>query len=117
MRPDGIGRPGWLIRSTSRSNQSLIACDAPHISGPASTMPSSATGQARRSGTPDETTPQPKAHIGANQVIGFSSSTTVRGAIRAATWGATGGAASGAIWGAIWGASAAVLMSRRPRPC
>ena len=28
----------------------------------------------RPSATPDETTPQPKAHIGANQVIGFSSS-------------------------------------------
>ena len=32
---------------------------------------------------PDETTPQPKAHIGGNQVIGFSSSSTADGAGRA----------------------------------
>lgn len=32
--------------------------------------------------TPEEITPQEKAHIGANQVTGFSSSKTARGSSR-----------------------------------
>ena len=43
-------------------------------------MPAAISGQRRASGTPDETTPQAKAHIGGNQVIGFSNSTTADGA-------------------------------------
>ncbi len=39
-------------------------------------MPATITGQRPPSGTPEETTPQPKAHIGGNQVIGLSSSST-----------------------------------------
>ena len=34
-------------------------------------------------GLPDEITPQPKAHIGGNQVIGFSNSRTADGDGRA----------------------------------
>ena len=44
--------------------------------GPASTIPSTASGQRCDSGAPEETTPHMNAHIGANQVIGFSSSST-----------------------------------------
>ncbi len=44
--------------------------------GPASRTPSAAISQRSESGTPDETTPQAKAHIGGNQVTGFNSSRT-----------------------------------------
>ena len=36
-------------------------------------------GQRSLTGSPDATTPQPKAHIGANQVMGLSSSSTAAG--------------------------------------
>ena len=80
MRPDGMGRFGSLIASTSRSCQSLIAWLIAQTSGPASTIPSAATCQCARIGTPDDTTPQANAHIGGNQVTGLSSSRTAAGA-------------------------------------
>ena len=80
MRPDGIGRCGSLIASTSRSYQSLTAWLVAQTSGPASRMPATATGQCCGSATPDETTPQPNAHIGGNQVIGLKSSRMAEGA-------------------------------------
>ena len=36
-------------------------------------------GQRPLPGTPEDTAPQPNAHIGGNQVMGFSSSSTTRG--------------------------------------
>src|SRR4051794_32722125 len=68
MRPDGIGRSGSLIASTSRSYQSLAAWLVAHTSGPASATPVRIAGHRPPTGTPDETTPQPNAHIGANQL-------------------------------------------------
>ena len=79
MRPDGIGRSGWLIASTWRSNQSFTAWLVPHTSGPVSTTPAIRNGQRCATGTPDDTTPHIKAHIGGNQVTGLSSSSTSRG--------------------------------------
>ncbi len=79
MRPDGIGRFGSLMASTSRSHQSLIAWLIAQTSGPASTMPVSAMRPLARIGWPEETTPQANAHIGGNQVIGFNSSSTAEG--------------------------------------
>ena len=91
MRPDGIGRCGSLMASTWRSNQSLTAWLVAQTSGPASSTPISRTGQASSGDTPDATTPQAKAHIGGNQVIGLSSSATVdsagRDSGRAPGWG------------------------------
>ena len=80
MRPDGIGRLGSLIASTSRSYQSLAAWLVAQTKGPARTIPTKATSQCPASPTPEETTPQPKAHMGGNQVMGFSSSSTAAGA-------------------------------------
>ena len=57
MRPEGIGRSGSLMASTSRSNQSLTAWLVAQIAGPASTTPASASGQREDSGAPDDTTP------------------------------------------------------------
>ena len=76
MRPDGIGRPGSLIASTWRSNQSFVAWLVAQIAGPASTTPARVIGQWWDRPTPDDTTPHRKAHIGGNQVIGLSSSST-----------------------------------------
>ncbi len=61
----------------------------PHTSGPANSMPAMSSPQRSASGTPDETTPHMNAHIGGNQVTGFSSASTSRGAgtRRAATGG------------------------------
>src|SRR5262245_32281836 len=91
-RPEGIGRCGSLIASTSRSNQSLTAWLVAHTAGPASSTPSSTTGQRPSSGAPEATTPQPKAHIGGNQVIGFRSSAIAdgAGAFMAASYGLAG---------------------------
>ncbi len=52
----------------------------PHTTGPASSTPITISGQCSPSDCPDETTPHMKAHIGGNQVMGFSSSSTVAGA-------------------------------------
>ena len=38
------------------------------------------TGQCPLKGTPEDTAPQAKAHMGGNQVMGFSSSSTTAGA-------------------------------------
>ena len=80
MRPDGMGRCGSLMASTWRSNQSFTAWLVAHTSGPASSTPSTISGQRPASGTPEATTPQAKAHIGGNQVIGLSNSATADGA-------------------------------------
>ncbi len=73
-RPDGIGRRGSLIASTWRSYQSFTAWLVPVTSGPHSATPAATSSQRPCSGAPAETMPQPNAHIGANQVIGLSSS-------------------------------------------
>src|SRR5271169_3553752 len=80
MRPDGIGRSGSLMASTCRSYQSFTAWLVPHTIGPASTTPTMISGQRWPGTTPDETMPQPSAHIGGNQVIGLSNSRTTNGA-------------------------------------
>ncbi len=95
MRPDGIGRRGSLMASTCRSNQSFAAWLVAQTRGPASRMPAIATGQRPWSATPEEITPQAKAHIGANHVIGFSSSRSARGA------GTAGGVIRGLIRGSV----------------
>ena len=46
----------------------------PQTSGPASKTPKITSHQRSANGTPDDTTPQPNAHIGANHVMGFISS-------------------------------------------
>jgi hypothetical protein len=48
--------------------------------GPARKIPASAKPQRSLRGAPDEIKPQPNAHIGANHVIGFKSSSTAAGA-------------------------------------
>jgi hypothetical protein len=48
-----------------------------HTNGPASATPLAASTHFGPIGCPAEITPQANAHIGANQVIGFSSSNTV----------------------------------------
>jgi hypothetical protein len=80
MRPDGIGRCGSLMASTWRSNQSLAAWLVAHTSGPASNTPTAIISQRWSGATPEATTPQAKAHIGGNQVMGLSSSATADGA-------------------------------------
>jgi hypothetical protein len=45
-------------------------------------MPATMSGHRPSGETPEDTTPHPNAHIGGNQVIGFSSSTTAAGAGR-----------------------------------
>src|ERR1700754_2354814 len=79
MRPDGIGRSGSLMASTCRSYQSFTAWLVPHTIGPASNTPATINVQRWPGATPDETMPQPSAHIGGNQVIGFSNSSTTEG--------------------------------------
>ena len=83
MRPEGIGRFGSSMASTWRSNQSFTAWLLAHTIGPASTTPTTMIGQRPSAGTPEATAPQPKAHIGGNQVIGLSNSVTVDKAGRA----------------------------------
>jgi hypothetical protein len=55
----------------------LTAWLVAQTSGPASKMPTMISGQRPSGDTPEATTPHEKAHIGGNQVIGFSSSVTV----------------------------------------
>jgi len=83
-----MGRFGSLMASTWRSSQSFTAWLVPHTSGPASSTPSTTSNQRPEKDWPEETTPQPYAHIGGNQVIGLRSSTAAGGAGRA-----TGGVA------------------------
>ena len=80
MRPDGMGRCGSLMASTSRSYQSLMAWLMAHTSGPAKIMPVKAVYQFVENGNAGGTTPQAKAHMGGNHVIGFSSSRMADGA-------------------------------------
>ena len=96
MRPEGIGRFGSLIASTWRSNQSLMAWLLPQTSGPASRPPAMIAIQWPAAGWPEETTPHMKAQMGGNQVIGFSSSSTSRGAGRRMSLGEAVGAIEGA---------------------
>ena len=86
MRPLGIGRLGSLMASTWRSNQSFTAWLVAQTIGPARMTPINASHQRSPKGTPDATTPQAKAHIGGNQVIGLNSSATAghSGKVRAA---------------------------------
>src|ERR1700744_5890640 len=83
MRPDGIGRSGSLMASTWRSNQSCPPGRFAPPGGPASSTPAITVGQRCPTLAPDEMMPQPKAHIGGNQVIGLSSSRTTSGEGRA----------------------------------
>src|SRR5450631_354891 len=85
MRPDGIGRSGSLMASTCRSYQSFTAWLVPQTIGPARRTPATISGQRCPGETPDETIPQPSAHIGGNQVMGFNSSRTTEGDGRWAT--------------------------------
>src|SRR3954447_23384552 len=80
MRPEGIGRFGSLMASTWRSYQSLTAWRVAQTRGTASTTPAAIIVHCPCGDWPEETTPQAKAHIGANQVIGFRSSTSALGA-------------------------------------
>jgi hypothetical protein len=57
-----------------------LARGADEGAGQARAAPAAITDHRPEKDTPAETTPQPKAHIGGNQVIGFNSSTTAEGA-------------------------------------
>lgn len=72
---------GSLTASTCRSNQSLTAWLVAQTSGPARTTPSTISSQRPSGEAPDETAPQAKAHIGANQVMGLSNSKAARHAV------------------------------------
>ena len=76
--PEGYGRSGLLMASTSRSYQSLTAWLVSQIKGPASATPrqrlSGAQGRIARLEAAT-----PTAHMGANHVIGLSSSRTAAG--------------------------------------
>jgi hypothetical protein len=67
------------MASTWRSYQSLHAWLVPQTSGPASSTAPTIDGQFWTIGTPEEITPQASAHMGANQVTGFSSWSTAAG--------------------------------------
>ncbi len=69
-----MARPGSLIASTCRSYQSFTAWLVPVTSGPHSATPAAVNSQRPCIGWPADTMPHPNAHMGANQVIGFSSS-------------------------------------------
>lgn len=73
-----MGLSGSLIASTCRSNQSLTAWLVAQTKGPANTTPRAISNQRPSGDAPEETAPQPNAHIGANQVIGFKSSKAAR---------------------------------------
>ena len=65
-----------------------------HTKGPASTTPNKASGQFSAKPAWAEATPQPKAHMGGNQVMGFNNSRTADGFSRGA--GAVAAVATGA---------------------
>jgi hypothetical protein len=77
MRPEGMGRCGSLMASTCRSNQSFTAWLLAHTKGPANNTPQTIKPQWPANASPEDTTPQAKAHMGGNQVMGLSSSATV----------------------------------------
>jgi hypothetical protein len=68
------------MASTWRSYQSFTACEVAQTRGPARITPAAITGHCPVGEAPEETTPQVKAHIGANHVIGFRSSMRALGA-------------------------------------
>ena len=76
MRPEGMGRCGSLIASTWRSNQSFTAWLPAQDNGPVNAMPRANSHHFPCMLVPVLTTPQAKAHIGGNQVTGFSNSRT-----------------------------------------
>jgi hypothetical protein len=57
--------------------------------GPAKTMPVTMSGHFPCGLTPEATTPQPKAHIGGNQVMGLSSSATTGNRGMGMSWSAS----------------------------
>ena len=71
--PDGIGRVGSLIESTSLSYQSFTAWLIPQIIGPDSRSPTSVIHRVSSDKFELETAPQRKAHIGGNHVTGLMS--------------------------------------------
>jgi hypothetical protein len=77
MRPEGMGRLGSLMASTCRSNQSFTAWLLAHTKGPHSTKPAKISSAWSEKLWPEATTPQAKAHMGGNHVMGLSSSATV----------------------------------------
>ena len=76
--PDGMGLLGSFIVSTCLSHQSLAAWLIPQTTGPATIIPSISKSKFSITETPDDITPQAKAHIGGNHVIGLRSSRTTR---------------------------------------
>jgi hypothetical protein len=54
----------------------LTAWLVAHTKGPANTMPTKASSHLPSMATPEATTPQAKAHMGGNQVMGLNSSVT-----------------------------------------
>ena len=81
----GVGQSEGPVRAPV--SRGLAAWLVAHTSGPASATPVRIAGHRPPTGTPDETTPQPNAHIGANQVIGFKGLRTApeTGRVRAPT--------------------------------
>ena len=59
----------------------------PQTKGPASNTPMTITSQRSSAGAVLDTTPHAKAHMGANQVMGFNSSRTALGAGSCGRWG------------------------------
>ena len=78
IRPDGIGLFGSFIVSTCLSHQSLAAWLIPQTTGPATITPSISKSKFSTTEIPDDITPQAKAHMGGNHVIGLRSSRTTR---------------------------------------
>ena len=74
------GESASLIASTLRSNQSLTAWLVAQSKGPHSVTPARIAGQRRCQTGPADTTPQQNAHMGGNQVMGLSSSSTTEAA-------------------------------------
>jgi hypothetical protein len=66
------------MASTCLSHQSLAAWLIPQTNGPATIIPNTSKSKFSTIATPDDTTPQAKAHIGGNHVIGLRSSRTTR---------------------------------------
>ena len=71
--PDGIGRFGSLIRSTSLSYQSFTAWLIPQMIGPERMSPKTVIKRVFKDRLEVDTAPQRKAHIGGNHVTGLMS--------------------------------------------
>ena len=82
-RPDGMGRFGSLMASTSRSYQSLTTWLVAHTKGPVRITPAMSRSQCSAMLTPEDTTPHVKAHMGGNHVMGCSTSSIAFGCGRA----------------------------------